>query len=597
MTSSPPWGVFLNYRREDAAPYARLLQMELRERLPEAPVFLDLDSIQAGRDFADVIHDAVDSCAVLVALIGRQWATLTDEDGCRRLDNPDDYVRFEIHAALERGVPIIPVLVDGARPPGPQQLPPDLGKLARLNALELSYGRYQYDADRLFDRIQQVLAENSHAGTSPAEGTTAADHPERTAQKDSRPDQDSRPPQVRVFEKALAAAQSFDHGRPQRKSLALARLAGVVVATDPDRAEGLLGDAERIAHSMEFENSKAETLTGLAGMVAATDSGRAEQLAVAAVRALGSIPDSGTKRNYLIDLAGKLAAVDPDLAERAARSVLEEDEAELALARGLSTADYDGVRAGQRAREEGKEGALAKIAGTVARTDPDRAERIAESITTSMYYKGDALTGIAEAVVGFDPGRAERISELIVGNYANGDFMARIAGVIAAADPDRAERIAEQIPGWEKTRALMFITGTFASSAPDRAERVAQSITDHYMKAYSLARIAETVAGSDLERARRISEVIVENFVKEGPAMELAAGAMAAVDPDRAEQMAGQITDGHWRAQALTRIVRATAAADPDRAERIAESITYDVAKAEALASVLEAVSSAGRDA
>ena len=74
-------GIFLSYRRADAAPYARLLQFQLRERFPDARVFMDLDSIEAGLDFADVIREAVDSCAVLVALIGRQWATLTDEQG------------------------------------------------------------------------------------------------------------------------------------------------------------------------------------------------------------------------------------------------------------------------------------------------------------------------------------------------------------------------------------------------------------------------------------------------------------------------------------------------------------------------------------
>ena len=64
---------------------------------------MDLDSIEAGVDFAEVIKDAVNSCAVLVALIGRQWATLTDEEGARRLDNPDDFVRFEVKTALVRG--------------------------------------------------------------------------------------------------------------------------------------------------------------------------------------------------------------------------------------------------------------------------------------------------------------------------------------------------------------------------------------------------------------------------------------------------------------------------------------------------------------
>jgi hypothetical protein len=151
-------GIFLSYRPEDAAPYARLLQSELRERIPGAQVFMDLDSIEAGLDFAEVIAEAVASCAVLVALIGRQWATMEDEEGRRRIDDPDDLVRFEVQAALERGLRVIPVLVDGASPLRRQQLPSELHKLARLNAFELSYGRYEYDADRLLDLIQRVLA-------------------------------------------------------------------------------------------------------------------------------------------------------------------------------------------------------------------------------------------------------------------------------------------------------------------------------------------------------------------------------------------------------------------------------------------------------
>jgi TIR domain len=151
-------GIFVSYRHEDAGPYARLLQHEFRDRIPDARVFMDLDSIKAGLDFTEVIGQALDSSAVLVALIGRQWATLADEEGGRRLDNPDDFVRFEIQTALERGVLVIPVLVDGARPLRRQELPAELQKLARLNALELSYRRYQYDADQLLDLIQEELA-------------------------------------------------------------------------------------------------------------------------------------------------------------------------------------------------------------------------------------------------------------------------------------------------------------------------------------------------------------------------------------------------------------------------------------------------------
>ena len=183
VPGSSAQGIFLSYGREDAAAYARLLQHELRERFPDARVFMDLDSIDPGRPFAEVIREAVESCAVLVALIGRQWLTLTDEEGQRRLDNPGDYVRFEVHTALERGVPVIPVLADGARPPRQQELPSELHKLAGLNALELSYARYEYDAGRLFDFIQRVLAPIRDREGADRRAQEETDHKARQAEQ------------------------------------------------------------------------------------------------------------------------------------------------------------------------------------------------------------------------------------------------------------------------------------------------------------------------------------------------------------------------------------------------------------------------------
>jgi hypothetical protein len=151
-------GIFISYRRSDAGPYARLLQVELAERFPEARVFMDLDSVEAGLEFTEIIRDAISSCRVMVVLIGHRWVTLADEWGSRRLDDPDDCVRLEVGAALKRGVRTIPVLVDGARPVRQQQLPRDLRELARLNALEMSFDRYRYDADRLAGLIRRALA-------------------------------------------------------------------------------------------------------------------------------------------------------------------------------------------------------------------------------------------------------------------------------------------------------------------------------------------------------------------------------------------------------------------------------------------------------
>ena len=159
-------GIFLSYRHEDAAPYARLLQLQLRERFPGVHIFVDLDpdSSETGSDFAEVIRETVDSCSVLVALIGRQWETIVDEQGHRRLDDPDDYVRLEIEAALERRVRMIPVLVDGARPLRGEQLPDELRRLARLNVLELSRAWFQSDVDRLLGLIERVLDIDSDSG-------------------------------------------------------------------------------------------------------------------------------------------------------------------------------------------------------------------------------------------------------------------------------------------------------------------------------------------------------------------------------------------------------------------------------------------------
>jgi hypothetical protein len=158
VSGSSSRGIFLSYRREDTGPYARLLEYKLRERLPDAHVFMDLDSVAPAQDFTEVIRAALDSCAVLVALIGRQWVTIADEEG-RRLDDADDWVRIEVKTALERAVLVIPVLVEGARPLRQQQLPAELHKLARLNALVLDYGRhYEDDAGLLINLIQGELA-------------------------------------------------------------------------------------------------------------------------------------------------------------------------------------------------------------------------------------------------------------------------------------------------------------------------------------------------------------------------------------------------------------------------------------------------------
>jgi hypothetical protein len=95
---------------------------------------------------------------VLLAVIGDRWFAAADEDGRRRLDDPGDFVRLEIEAALARGVRVIPVLVDGARVPRPDQLPPSLAALARRQAVELSHARFSSDLSSLLNVLDKALA-------------------------------------------------------------------------------------------------------------------------------------------------------------------------------------------------------------------------------------------------------------------------------------------------------------------------------------------------------------------------------------------------------------------------------------------------------
>jgi hypothetical protein len=150
--SSP--GIFISYRRDEAGPYAGFLKEGLSRRLKNMKVVMDLDSIPPGSDFAEVIRDDVRSSAVLIALIGPQWATTVDEHGYKLLDNPDDYVRFEVQTALEHGVWVVPALIDGARLPRQLDLPRALHKLAQLQAFELT--GTQYNVNRLVELIRQI---------------------------------------------------------------------------------------------------------------------------------------------------------------------------------------------------------------------------------------------------------------------------------------------------------------------------------------------------------------------------------------------------------------------------------------------------------
>jgi TIR domain len=159
--------IFVSYRREDAAYPAGWLFDRLVDHFGEDRVFRDVDSIELGDDFVEMIMSAVGSCAVLLTVIGARWLTVTGKGGQRRLDDPEDFVRVEIEAAFARGVRVIPVLVDGAQMPQGTELPVSLANLAHRQALELSPNRFRLDTAQLLEELDRKLSEMAGGPTAP----------------------------------------------------------------------------------------------------------------------------------------------------------------------------------------------------------------------------------------------------------------------------------------------------------------------------------------------------------------------------------------------------------------------------------------------
>jgi len=149
--------IFLSYRREDAEGQAGRLFDDLTRYFGDDAVFMDVAAIDAGRDFRRAIDEQVASCGVLLAMIGKSWLTATDESGARRLDNPKDFVRLETASALKRDIPVVPVMVHGARMPRAEDLPEDLRDLAFRNGVELTHARWDSDVEVLVKALRPYV--------------------------------------------------------------------------------------------------------------------------------------------------------------------------------------------------------------------------------------------------------------------------------------------------------------------------------------------------------------------------------------------------------------------------------------------------------
>jgi hypothetical protein len=183
-------GVFISYRREDSGGFAGRIYDRLTSRLGRDGVFFDVDNISPGLDFVDVLSERVGKCDALLAVIGRAWNPVSGNDNRRRIDDPSDFVRVEIEAALARGIRVIPVLVDGAPMPRAEDLPESLRKLTRRQGIEISLTRFDSDAELLTLALSQLEEElREREGGEAESAAPPADEDRREPEAAQRPKQ------------------------------------------------------------------------------------------------------------------------------------------------------------------------------------------------------------------------------------------------------------------------------------------------------------------------------------------------------------------------------------------------------------------------
>lgn len=154
--------IFISYRRDDSGYIAGMLAERLEAVFGADSVFIDVDAIPLGVDFREYLNQAVAKSELMLALMGNEWLNVKNAQGLRRLDDPADFVRIEIEAALKRQIPVVPVLLEQARMPLEAELPPSLQPLAFRNAAEIRSGRdLNYHIEQLIRGIK-----NQYGGTA-----------------------------------------------------------------------------------------------------------------------------------------------------------------------------------------------------------------------------------------------------------------------------------------------------------------------------------------------------------------------------------------------------------------------------------------------
>jgi hypothetical protein len=149
--------IVISYRREDSQATTGRIFDRLEGHYGQGHVFMDIDNIPYGIDFRDHLQEMLDRCDILLVVVGPRWFG-RNEDGQPRLLEEEDWVRIEVATALQKKIPVIPLLVEGARMPKRAELPEDLHGFAFRQAAVLDVGvDFRVHMERLTKSMDRIL--------------------------------------------------------------------------------------------------------------------------------------------------------------------------------------------------------------------------------------------------------------------------------------------------------------------------------------------------------------------------------------------------------------------------------------------------------
>jgi hypothetical protein len=159
MQTNNKKNIFISYRVKDTQIATGRLVDTLKLQFDESQIFMDIDKIEPGLDFTQVIGKYLNSSEVMLVIIGPDWRAYNAEKQSYRINESTDWVRKEIASALERDIRVIPVLLDGGQMPEEDEVPDDLKPLLLRQAYEISNKRWKYDCDQLIITLKKALGE------------------------------------------------------------------------------------------------------------------------------------------------------------------------------------------------------------------------------------------------------------------------------------------------------------------------------------------------------------------------------------------------------------------------------------------------------